>query len=64
MTEKKKKKSSFSLDNYVTHDGEQRGNEQAWQEAALSLLKVKKTKKQTKKKLTQVGVRKITLDED
>jgi len=60
--EKPKKKSSFSLDKYKTHEGE-RGSVDQWQEAVRQafLLEPTATIEEIEEKLTKLGMRKITL---
>lgn len=59
----KKNKSKFNLDNYKTHDGE-RGSTEKWREAIRQALleNPEMTKEEIEKKLTKLGIRKISTE--
>lgn len=59
-----KKKSSFDLNKYKTHDGE-RGDIDKWQEAArmaFLLENPEATKEEIEEKLTKLGKRRLQVD--
>lgn len=65
-----KKKSTFDLKKYKTHNGERQGSVENWTEGLSQLLtgetpEVKEEKKKkAEEKLTKPGVRKIQIDEE
>jgi len=58
-----KKKSNFSLDKYKTHDGK-RGSPDQWRDAVRQVLLEDPglTMEEVEKKLTKLGIRKISTD--
>ena len=58
------KKSTFSLDKYKTHEGT-RGSPDIWREAVRQALLAhpELTVEEIEKKLTKLGIRKISIDD-